>query len=506
MNDIQVLIVEDDGSFSQLISKTLQKIGIAESAIKIAECYEKARDALSSVSRYDVAIIDLNIPSNQFHSDEPGMDLLTDAQKSSHNKNCSVIVLSSYMNFDRTRTALREDGAYDVLEKSDFDNLLFPHVVHSALVRARVKQADARAKERHRLTVYSANCSLTRAELTGPGLKITYRPSQPRSFEAEDLSRRTDDLQLRIVSATAGDWRKEARSIGQAIQRAIQEEPEVFKALTVAQTSKSIGDLWLEWTGTAASLSIPFELLHQNEFVAQRYLVTRRIEEVPAFGVRTQSWREFMARFELGSKELRILLVVDGRSDLPAARAEGRELQEAFTHSLSLFGINPHIKMLLGYETLHHNVAQAFREHSPHIFHYAGHSNFDSQTPDKSPLLLADRNLNAAALKTLVENAPELRLAFLSSCLSARTGATGSGDFQGFFEALTQGGVSTVLGYRWSVNDVSAKALALSFYRNLWLTFCPAEAIWQARREFQLRSQGLDDETWASLVLVMQNP
>jgi CheY-like chemotaxis protein len=506
MNDIQVLIVEDDAGFRDLISDTLQKIGIAESAITITECYEEARDAINSVSRYDVAIIDLNMPSNQEHADEPGMDLLTDVQTSPHNKHCSVIVLSGNMNVERARTALKIEGAYDVLEKSDFDNLTFPDVIRPALLRARIKQADAHAKKRHRLTIYSANNSFTRAELAGPGLKITYRPSQPLSFDAEDLSRRMDNLQLRIESAPAGDWREEARSIGRAIQRAIQDAPEIFQALTVAQTGKPIGGLWLEWSGTAASLSIPFELLHQNEFAAQKYLLTRRIEEVAAFDERTQSWREFMSRFEHDSKELRILLVVDGTSDLPAAGAEGRELQEAFIRSLSLFGIKPNIKMLVGDETLHHNVGQAFREHSPHIFHYAGHSNFDSRTPEKSPLLLADRTLNAAALKTMVEDAPELRLAFLSSCLSARAGTPGHGDFQGFFEALTQVGVPTVLGYRWTVNDVSAKALALSFYRNLWHTFCPAEAIWQARREFSLRSQGLDDETWASLVLLMQNP
>jgi CheY-like chemotaxis protein len=506
MNDFLVLLVEDEAKYSDLISETLQKIGIDKLAIKITECYEEARDSINSVTSYDVAIIDLNIPSNQEHSDEPGMDLLTDVQNSHHNKNCSVIVLSNVMNPGRARTALKKKGAYDALEKSEFDNLTFPSVIYSALVRARVKQADTSAKERHRLTVYSANSSFTRAELSGPALKITYRPSQPRSFEAEDLSRRMDDLQLRIESAQAGDWRTEARSIGQAIQRAIQGEPEIFQALTVAQTGKPVGGLWLEWSGTASSLSIPFELLHQKEFAAQKYLLTRRIEDVAAFGERTESWREFMSRFELSSKELRILLVVDGKSDLPAARAEGRELQEAFTHSLSLFGVKPQIKMLLGYETLHRNVRQAFREHSPHIFHYAGHSDFDSQTPEKSPLSLADRNLNAAALKTLVEDAPELRLVFLSSCLSARSGASGYGDFQGFFEALTQAGVPTVLGYRWTVNDVSAKALALSFYRHLWHTFCPAEAIWQARREFPLRAQGLDDETWASLVLLMQNP
>lgn len=506
MNDFRVLLVEDHPPFSGMISQTLQKIGIAKSAINITDCYEKALDAINSVASYDVIIIDLNIPSNQIHSDKPGMDLLTDVQNSTHNKNCSAIVLSEFMNLERSRTAFKEKGAYDALEKSKFNNLAFAGVIHSALVRARVKQADTRAKERHRLTVYSANSSFTRAELTGPGLKITYRPSQPRSFEAEDLSRRTDDLQLRIESAQTGDWRREACSIGQAIQRAVQEEPEILKALTVAQTGKPIGGLWLEWSGTASSLGIPFELLHEDEFTAQKFLLTRRIEEVAAFGERTQSWREFMSHFELGSKELRILLVVDGRSDLPAARDEGRELQEAFTRSLSLFGIKPNIKMLLGYETLHRNVLRAFHDHSPHIFHYAGHSDFDSQTPEKSPLLLADRNLDAVALKTLVENAPELRLAFLSSCLSARAGAPGYGDFQGFFEALTRVGVPTVLGYRWAVNDVSAKALALSFYHNLWHTFCPAEAIWQARREFPLRSQGLDDETWASLVLLMQNP
>jgi DNA-binding response OmpR family regulator len=506
MNDFNVLIVEDNLRFSAELSATLQTIGIPESAIKCTESYDDARDAINSVSTYDLAVIDLRIKSNQTHKDEPGMDLLTDVKNSLHNKNCSVIVLSEFMNPERSRTAFKENGAYDALEKSKFNNLTFPNVVRSALLRARVKQAETRAEERYRLIVYSANDSFIRAELAGPGIKTYYRSSHPRPFDANDWSRRVDNLQLQIQAPQLGDWRKEARSIGQAIHKAIQDEPEIFQALTVAQMGKRVGDLWLEWRGTASSLSIPFELLHQHEFIAQKYLVTRRVDNIPAYGERTQAWREFMSRFEHGSKELRILLVVDGRSDLPSARAEGEELQGALKSILPIFGIKPNIKMLLGYETLHSNVVKAFREHSPHIFHYAGHSDFDSNTPEKSPLLLADRDLETSALKTLAEDAPELRLAFLSSCLSARAGAPGYGDFHGFFETLTQVGVPTVLGYRWEVNDSSAKALALSFYRNLWLTLCPAEALWQARREFTFQSQGLNDETWASLVLLMQNP
>jgi len=102
-----------------------------------------------------------------------------------------------------------------------------------------------------------------------------------------------------------------------------------------------------------------------------------------------------------------------------------------------------------------------------------------------------------------------LQLVFLSCCLGARTADSsqvGLGDFYGVLGAIVRADVPTVLGYRWTVADAPAKHLAQVFYETLWRTFSPGEALLQARRSVAMGAHGRDDETWASPVLVVQNP
>jgi CHAT domain-containing protein len=164
---------------------------------------------------------------------------------------------------------------------------------------------------------------------------------------------------------------------------------------------------------------------------------------------------------------------------------------------------------LLGIEANYEQVSNALRDGHYHLFHYAGHGLYDETLPEISGLVLHKehglRVLTASDLNTLVSNT-ELQLVFLSCCLGARTAShVGRGDFYGMMEALVNADVPTVLGYRWSVTDKAAFTLAQVFYETLWHTFSPGEALLEARRRATLGPKGLDDETWASPVLVMQN-
>jgi CHAT domain-containing protein len=97
-------------------------------------------------------------------------------------------------------------------------------------------------------------------------------------------------------------------------------------------------------------------------------------------------------------------------------------------------------------------------------------------------------------------------MVFLNCCLGARNAShVGRGDFYGMLEAVARAGVPTVLGYRWTVLDSSAMRLAEAFYETLWRTFSPGEALLEARIQATLGPKGLDDETWAAPVLVVQN-
>jgi CHAT domain-containing protein len=97
-------------------------------------------------------------------------------------------------------------------------------------------------------------------------------------------------------------------------------------------------------------------------------------------------------------------------------------------------------------------------------------------------------------------------MVFLNCCLGARNAShLGRGDFYGMLEAVARAGIPTVLGYRWTVLDASAKRLAEAFYDSLWQTFSPGEALLEARIQATLGLKGLDDESWAAPVMVVQN-
>lgn len=98
-----------------------------------------------------------------------------------------------------------------------------------------------------------------------------------------------------------------------------------------------------------------------------------------------------------------------------------------------------------------------------------------------------------------------LQLAFLSCCLSARTAQeVGYGDFQGVIDGLAQADVPAILGYRWTVGDEAAMKLAQAFYRSLWRTLSPPQALFEARRGAAKGPQARSDPTWASPILLCQ--
>jgi CHAT domain-containing protein len=61
------------------------------------------------------------------------------------------------------------------------------------------------------------------------------------------------------------------------------------------------------------------------------------------------------------------------------------------------------------------------------------------------------------------------------------------------------------LGHRWEVGDVSALSLAISFYKKLWVTLSPGEALFEARKDISHGEGRRDNESWAAPVLLMQN-
>jgi CHAT domain-containing protein len=75
-------------------------------------------------------------------------------------------------------------------------------------------------------------------------------------------------------------------------------------------------------------------------------------------------------------------------------------------------------------------------------------------------------------------------------------------DFLGVSDALIRAGLPAALGLRWPVQDDSARLLAETFYKTLFVPDLPglAQALFIARSE--LASRDRKDPTWLSPILV----
>jgi CHAT domain-containing protein len=165
---------------------------------------------------------------------------------------------------------------------------------------------------------------------------------------------------------------------------------------------------------------------------------------------------------------------------------------------------------LAGKEATRSRIVEALQHGGYHIFHYSGHGYHQSVQPEISGIRTFDNDsaisfLTASDLTNLCRGT-ELRFAYLSCCLGACSAPQiQHGDFFGLFDALARADVPMVLGYRWEVGDISALNLAETFYKKLWRTLSPGEALFESRNEISQRGARRDNETWASPVLMTQN-
>jgi CheY-like chemotaxis protein len=513
MNDLRILVVEDRQNWQEALPQILQRLG-GEVHVDVAPNYGAALQYISNED-YDLAIVDLALlgdPTDPRDADQLGMELLRELRNSRRNQGCALVVLTAYPTTARTRRALRDYAADDFIEKAEFDDRRFVEVAQGAILSARLRQAAVKAVARYRLTVTFSQEHLVGSELGGPDRRASYTASHPLRFNVTDLARRADNLNWMILQGGVGKWRHESDSIGRAIYDVLAGERHVLGDLIAARAlAQRFSDLWLQFSGPAIGLGIPFELLRdEDDYLCLNHILTRRLVQSGAsLSRKPEPFHKFLDGLRDLQSALRIL-VVGANSDgcIPVAEEEATSLATAIEADLQRLGIAHEIKLMTDTDATYTNVSRALRDGCYHVFHYAGHGRYDDELPEISGLVLRDddesRTLTAVDLNTLTQDT-ELRLVFLSCCLGARTSANERhGDFYGMLEALARADIPTVLGYRWTVADDSATLLAKTFYKTLWRNFFPGEALLEARREVTL-GQSRNDETWASPVLLMQN-
>lgn len=520
MSDVRVLTVDNERRWRQALSKLLKGLGKGVQIVGAGD-YEDASQRLRN-EEYDLVTMDLDMPDNPVtsSSDLPGMELLRELRGNSRNQDCALIVLTAYANTKRMRKAYESYEVYAFFEKDDFDDgRVFLDTARAALLKVRLRRAAYRASKRYRLKVTFGRNGLIGGELIGPNHRAQYSGQNPVSFDSEDLARRADDLNLRLVREGMGEWQPESLSIGRATYKGLAEQQHILTGLAAAQalveaqplaaaSTVSKIPLWLQFSGGATDLSVPLELLHDgNDYLVFNHIVTRGLTQSGPFLSRKAGlFHEFLSGLAKKLGELRVLIIgVNGDGGIPVAEQEAKALGKAIKGELQDLGLTHRVTTLVGDNANYANVERALRQDGYHMLHYAGHGRYNEAQPGRSPLTLSDRELTAADLNILVRDT-ELQLVFLSCCLSARTsGKARSVDFHGFLHALSLADVPTVLGYRWEVMDTSAMHVAMEFYKALWRSFCPGDALLQARRSIATGDRGRDDDAWASPLLLMQN-
>jgi CheY-like chemotaxis protein len=511
MANLDVLIIEDKERWQSLFKALLKKI---DEDVNIAAAYfTDDAEPLFENNAYDLIILDLKVPKNESFKDARNsinLDLLKKIRKSPRNKLSAIIITSGYGKIPLVTESLRNNKVYNFLEKGNtFDNSSFIQNSKEAILQSRVWKFEKRQAQQYRFTIQLNKNLIIGCEVSGPKYNLLFLLETPVKFNCDEFARSCDDLNLFfLTSEGVKRWRPAAKAIGKQIFDALFNERLLLENLTKTLTkANSTDDVWICVQGSANALGVPFELMHNEKgYLSHRHIFTRKLNGYDISN--KKGFHQFID--DLGEGEKLRVLIVGSNSDGTLSRVEEEiELvRNEIEKSLNHIGIEPAIACLSTEEATHRRVSEELKSGEYHILHFSGHGEFVRELPEESGLWLLDESgnqkmLNALQLYLLTLNS-NLQFVFLNCCLSARTaGDEGRGEFYGIFDALARAEVPAVLGYRWTVLDKSALQLARKFYQNLWCLLSLEEALHTAKHEIKLE-QGLDDEIWASPILLLQ--
>jgi hypothetical protein len=235
-------------------------------------------------------------------------------------------------------------------------------------------------------------------------------------------------------------------------------------------------------------IDLPWELVHDGaEFLCLRYAVGRRIVSDQSFIAPGRQART--------AGEIKVLIVADPTSDLPAARDEGRRVASLLRDKCQL-----NVDEFITTGMTKRDFLLSVRDYD--IVHFAGHASHDASNPDESCLLLADGEIQAFEIARFIASRSPA-VVFLNACWSAeelRDPNSYSPMMRGLGRTFLYAGVTAFIGYLVPVPDESATEFAISFYESLAKGQTIGESIRQARISCR-SSKDHQDLTWSSAVL-----
>jgi hypothetical protein len=177
------------------------------------------------------------------------------------------------------------------------------------------------------------------------------------------------------------------------------------------------------------------------------------------------------------------LVVAADAGELPAVRAEAREIAALFPHAQVLAGDAATAERVL-----------ALAPRAAWI-HFAGHGAWQPGIPEASALRLADRWVTAAELG---RNGLAAAWVSLSACQSARSLVHAGEEWFGMPRTLLLAGAESVLASQWDIADSDAAELAVAMYRGIAAGLAPGDALRLAQAE--RRRLGAHPLRWAGFV------
>jgi len=503
---LRVLVVEDDQRWREQLRETLEALGPGahiQTAGTAKEAQQLVRD-----TPFDLVTVDLQLGADRPSSSRQGIQLMEIIRTSSPNPyGCAIVVLTAYPDTGSVRASYKDYAVEHVFPKEEFDDQGFIETCRSAIVNARIRQTELRDKQRNKLTFSFGLDQLHNSQWTGPNHSGTATAARPIKFDTGALIQSGDEISVQSSTHQAS-WRARARDAGAKLYQLLTREAAFQQHIASNHTSAVRGiPPQIQFVGPAPILGLPLELIRSGSTpFCQDHILSRKISGV-AVSRKPEPFHLFVRQLIEHGQQLRILAIGSNIGNtVPSADREIELLSAQIGADLDMLGVRSHIQAIGGADAT--RICAEIQHGGYHMLHYAGHGSADPSQPELSALVLrhgSERySLTAAVLQSLLRGT-EMRMVFLNCCLSARTAARiGQGDFHGMLDALADADVPIIVGHRWSVPDDSARDLALQFYRALWRTFSPGEALLEARRHAARGLLGPDDDTWAAPVLVMQ--
>lgn len=164
------------------------------------------------------------------------------------------------------------------------------------------------------------------------------------------------------------------------------------------------------------------------------------------------------------------------------------------------------VNLLQGKDATYDDVYTALKSGKYQIVHFTGHANFNDADPQRSGLVLFNRDMTTGPLASFFGQNPPI-LCFINACETGKSGVPAASptwkrryNIYGVARAFLETG-SYLLGSRWKLSDDAGRSFATTFYDSL---FKKGESLGRAVMEARAacKSTAADNDFgWASYVL-----